>query len=156
MSFIRNAQLVLMPPAAAALAMLLQVGSGQAQTGSTPGAQRPDPTARPAPTRLQLTPNQKSELFKGQRTLSLRAHTDQIAILRKGERCLNEAKDLEALSACRQAERQARRELMGRTREEARALHQRLGLPAPQGRRGDGPRGKGGQPGVWNDSADQI
>ncbi|WP_094556104.1 hypothetical protein [Synechococcus sp. 1G10] len=124
MSFIRNAQLVLMPPAAAALAMLLQVGSGQAQTGST---------------RLQLTPNQKSELFKGQRSLSLRDHSDQIAILRKGERCLNEAKDLEALSACRQTERQARRELMGRTREEARALHQRLGLQAPQGRRGDGP-----------------
>ncbi|MCP9818910.1 hypothetical protein KBZ18_05325 [Synechococcus sp. Cruz-9H2] len=135
MSFIRNAQLVLMPPAAAALAMLLQVGSGQAQTG---------------PSRLQLTPNQKSELFKGQRTLSLRAHTDQIAILRKGERCLNEAKDLEALSACRQTERQARRELMSRTREEARALHQRLGLPAPQGR-----RGKGG-PGGWGDPADQI
>lgn len=149
MSFIRNAQLVLIPPAAAALAMLLQVGSGQAQTGSAP-------SDRPAPTRIQLTPNQKSELFKGQRSLSLKAHSDQIAILQKGERCLNEARDLEALSACRQTERQARRELMNRNREEARALHQRLGLPVPQGRRGDGPRGQAGKAGAWSDPADQI
>ena len=149
MSLIRNAQLVLIPPTAAALAMLLQVGSGQAQTGTAPGA-------RPAPTRIQLTPTQKSELFKGQRSLSLRAHTDQIALLQKGERCLKEAKDLEALSACRQTERQARRDLMNRSREEARALHQRLGLPVPQGRRGDGPRGKGGKAGAWSDPADQI
>jgi hypothetical protein len=149
MSFIRNAQLVLIPPAAAALAMLLQVGSGQAQTGATP-------SDRTAPMRIQLTPDQKSELFKGQRSLSLRAHTDMIAILQKGERCLNEAKDLEALSACRQTERQARRELMNRSREDARALHQRLGLPVPQGRRGDGPPGKGGKAGAWSDPAGQI
>ena len=149
MSFIRRAQLVLIPPAAAALAMLLQVGSSQAQTGAAP-------SVRPAPTRIQLTPNQKSELFKGQRSLSLKAHSDQISILQKGERCLNEAKNLEALSACRQTERQARRELMNRNREEARALHQRLGLPVPQGRRGDGPRGKGGKAGAWSDPADQI
>jgi hypothetical protein len=135
MSFARNAQLLLMPPAAAVLAMLLQVGSGQAQTGASP-------STRPAPARIQLTPRQESELFQGQRTLSLRAHSDQIAILQKGERCLGEAKDLKALSSCRQTERQARRELMTRNREEARALHQRLGLPAPK-------RG-------WSDPADQI
>lgn len=149
MSFIRKAQLVLIPPTAAALAMLLQVGSGQAQTGTAPGD-------RPSTTRIQLTPTQKSELFKGQRSLSLRAHADMIAILQKGERCLKEARDLEALSACRQTERQARRDLMNRSREEARALHQRLGLPVPQGRLGDGPRGKGGKAGAWSDPADQI
>ncbi|MCP9801167.1 hypothetical protein [Synechococcus sp. RedBA-s] len=132
MSFLRNAQLALIPPAAVALAMLLQVGSGQAQTGAAP-------STRPAPARIQLTPNQESELFKGQRTLSMRAHSDQIAILQKGERCLGEAKDLKALSSCRQTERLARRELMTRTRQEAQALYQRLGLPAPKGRRGDGP-----------------
>ncbi|MCX5932904.1 MAG: hypothetical protein NTW83_14075 [Cyanobacteria bacterium] len=135
MSFLRNAQLALIPPTAAALAMLLQVGSGQAQTGAAP-------STRPAPARIQLTPNQESELFKGQRTLSMRAHSDQIAILQKGERCLGEAKDLKALSSCRQTERLARRELMTRTRQEAQALHQRLGLPAPK-------RG-------WSDPADQI
>ncbi|MCP9839149.1 hypothetical protein KBY93_00695 [Synechococcus sp. J7-Johnson] len=148
MSFIRNAQLVLIPPAAAALAMLLQVGSGQAQTGTAP-------STRQAPARIQLTPNQESELFKGQRSLSLRAHTDQIAILRTGERCLGEAKDLKALSSCRLTERQARRELMNRNRQEARALHQRLGLPAPKGGWGEGSRGKGG-PGGWGDPADKI
>lgn len=149
MSFIRNAQLVLIPSAAAALAMLLQVGSGQAQTGATP-------SDRKAPTRIQLTPDQKSELFKDQRNLSLRVHNDMIVIFENGERCLKEAKDLEALSACRQTERQARRDLMNRSREEARALHQRLGLPVPQGRRGDGPPGKGGKAGAWSDPAGQI
>ncbi|CAK6690449.1 hypothetical protein VB734_04450 [Synechococcus sp. BA-124 BA4] len=134
MSVIRNAQLVLIPPAAAALSMLLQVGSGQAQPGAAPGD-------RTSPTRIQLTPSQKNELFKGQRSLSLRAHADMIAILQKGQRCLDEARDLEALSACRQTERQAKRDLMNRNREEARALHQRLGLPVRDGRDGKGARG---------------
>jgi hypothetical protein len=134
----RTLQLLLLPPAAATLAMLLQVGSGQAQTGGSTSPQ-------PAPVRVQLTPSQKAELFKGQKSISLRAHAEQIAILQKGERCLNDARDLEALSACRRSEWQARRELMNRTREDARALHQRLGLPLREprgGRRGWADEGK--------------
>ena len=134
MSVIRNAQLVLIPPAAAARSMLVQRGSGQAQPGAAPGD-------RTSPPRIQLTPSQKNELSKGQRSLSLRAHADMIAILQKGQRCLDEARDLEALSACRQTERQAKRDLMNRNREEARALHQRLGLPVRDGRDGKGARG---------------
>ncbi len=143
MSLLRNVQLLLLPPAAVTLAMLLQVGSGHAQTGTSP-------STRPAPARVKLTPSQEAELYKGQRSLSLRAHAEQIAILQKGERCLNEAKDLAALSACRHSERQARRELMGRTRNEARALHQRLGLPMREGRRGKGGKGR-----AWETPADQ-
>lgn len=144
MSFIRNAQLVLLPPAAATLALLLQVGSGHAQTGDAP-------STRPAPARVKLTPSQEAELYKGQRSLALQTHAEQISILKKGERCLNEARDLEALSVCRRSERQARRELMRRTRDEARALHQRLGLPMREGRRGKGGKGRS-----WGQPTDQI
>lgn len=131
-------QRFLLPPAAAALALTLQIGSSQAQT--TPAPQRP--VGPRDMERLQnLSESQKQELFSFQRSNGLKNHSAQIAILQKGERCISAAGTLEALQACRREEWTARRELMSRHREEARALYQRLGIPLPERRAGDGPGG---------------
>ncbi len=122
-------QRVLLPPAAAALALVLQVGGGQAQTG-------PAPDTAPRRPPVELSETQKAELFRARRDLSLRTYTSQMAILQKGERCVRAARELEALLLCRREEGQARRELINANRQEARAVFERLGLPIPEGRKG--------------------
>ncbi len=140
MSRSQTLQRFLLPPAAATLALLLQVGSGQAQTGQTP-------SSSPGPARPQLTEKQKSELFTARRDMALRTHAAQIAILQKGQRCVTASRDLEAFQACRKEEWQAQRSLMASNREEARAVYQRLGLPVPEPRRkAGGPMGPPGAP----------
>jgi hypothetical protein len=138
MSFSLALQRFLLPPAAAALALTLQIGSSQAQT--TPAPQRP--VGPRSMERLQnLSESQKQELFSFRRSNGLRTHAAQIAILQKGERCISAAGSLEALQACRREEWTAKRELMSRSRGEARALYQRLGIPLPEREPEAGPGG---------------
>jgi hypothetical protein len=138
MSSALTLQRFLLPPAAAALALTLQIASSQAQTAPVP--QRP-PGPRGLEKLQNLSESQKQELFSFQRSSGLKIHAAQIAILQKGERCISAARTLEALRACRREEWTAKRELMSRHREEARALYQRLGIPLPERRQGPGPGG---------------
>lgn len=125
----------LLPPTAAGLAMLLQVGSGKAQTSPAPAG--PSPAAE----RMKLSESQKQEIFKSRHSWALRDNAAQMAILKDNERCLKAAADIEALRRCRSEQRQALREVMKTTRSETRALAERLGIPMPEGR-GQGRRGQ--------------
>jgi hypothetical protein len=86
----------------------------------------------PNPQRQRLTPEQQQKLFPEQRRLALSDRRARIAILQRGESCLQNAADAEALRKCmrmeREAIRQQRREHMG----DLQALFERNGLPAPQ------------------------
>lgn len=112
------------PPAGLpALAMLLlSMGGGQVfaqPVGPNPQAQR-------------LTPEQQQRVFPEQRRLALSDRRARIAILQRGEGCLQKASTAEAMRSClrqeRDAMRQQRREHMG----ELQAIYERNGLPAPQ------------------------
>lgn len=133
----------LLPPVAAVLALALQVGGGaQAQQAPTP---QPGPGARPET--LNLTPAQRQELFTSRKASALGATSARISLLQQTERCLNAARDLDALRQCQVQERTAQRELMQRKRAEMASLYQRLGLPAPK------PRGQWGSKGLRPDGA---
>ncbi|MEI6830433.1 MAG: hypothetical protein WCK64_11405 [Synechococcaceae cyanobacterium ELA445] len=134
----------LLPPVAAALALALQMGGDNALAQQTPAPQA-GPGARPET--LNLTPAQRQELFNGRKSMALGTTSARIALLQQTERCLNGARDLDALRQCQVQERTAQRELMERKRTEVASLYQRLGLPAPQ------PRGEWGRKGLRPDGA---
>lgn len=95
----------------------------------------------PNPQRPRLTPEQSQKIFPEQRRLALRDHRARIAILQRGESCINAATTPEALRDCMRAQREAmweqRRQHMG----DMRALFERNGLPMPQWRRLEKPQG---------------
>lgn len=112
------------PPAriSALALLLLSLAGGQAL------AQPVGPNPQPR----RLTPEQQQKLFPDQRRLAIADHRARLAILQRGESCLQKANTSDALRSCmreeRDAMRQQRREHMG----ELQALFERNGLPAPQ------------------------
>lgn len=133
----------LLPPTAALLALALQMGGAHAQQGPAPGS-KPDPGPGGRIESLNLTPAQRQELFTGRRSMALSTTSARIAVLQQSERCLNAARDLNALRQCQVQERTAQRELMERKRAEVASLYQRLGLPAPEPRKAWMRKGAGG------------
>jgi len=90
----------------------------------------------------RLTPEQRAKVFPEQRRLALQDRQARIAILRRGESCLQNAGNADALRDCMRAEREAmgqqRRQLM----DSLKALYERNGLPAPRWMQRQG-RGQG-------------
>ncbi|MFN6337129.1 MAG: hypothetical protein ACK41W_00125 [Cyanobacteriota bacterium] len=129
-------------PGAGLPALALLVGlAGQAALAQPVG---------PNPRGERLTPEQRQRVFPEQRRLALVDHQARIAILRRGESCLNAAANADALRDCLRQEREA----MGRQRREfmneMKALYERNGLAAPQwkqrpGRMGKPPAGPGAE-----------
>lgn len=112
------------PLAGLPLLALLLVGLGGPQTlaqpvGSPPKAQR-------------LTPEQQQKLFPDQRRLALSDRRARIAILERGQSCVQSAANPEALRNCMRTERQAMREQRRQHMDDVQALFERNGLPAPQ------------------------
>jgi hypothetical protein len=95
----------------------------------------------PGPRVQRLTPEQREKVFPEQRQLMLRDRQARIAVLQKGERCLSNAARRQSRMASVRAEREAmwqqRREYMA----ELQALYERNGLPTPQWKRLEKPRG---------------
>jgi hypothetical protein len=113
------------------LALVLSLGNGVALA---------QPVG-PAPRAGRLTPEQREKVFPEQRRLTLRDHRARITILQKGESCIASASGADALRECLRTEREA----MGQQRRlhmtELQALYERIGLPMPQWKRLDKPRG---------------
>ncbi|MEB3324656.1 MAG: hypothetical protein VKM17_04905 [Cyanobacteriota bacterium] len=90
----------------------------------------------------RLTPEQRAKVFPEQRRLALQDRQARIAILRRGESCLQNAGNADALRDCMRTEREAmgqqRRQLM----DSLKALYERNGLPAPRWMQRQG-RGQG-------------
>jgi hypothetical protein len=105
-----------------ALVLLLALG-GPAATAQPVGPRSKTPL---------LTPEQRQKVFPEQRRLALQDHRARIAILQKGENCLQNAANADDLRTCMRTEREAmqqqRRQHMGSLQ----ALYQRNGLPTPQ------------------------
>jgi hypothetical protein len=80
----------------------------------------------------RLTPEQRAKVFPEQRRLALQDRQARIAILQRGESCLQNSGNADALRDCMRAEREAmgqqRRQLM----DSLKSLYERNGLPAPR------------------------
>lgn len=94
---------------------------------------------------LRLTPAQRQKVFPEQRRLALQDHQARMAILQRGERCIEKAANAELLRTCMREEREAMRQQRSQHMERLKALYQRNGLPTPPWlmRRG-GPQRPGG------------
>jgi hypothetical protein len=94
---------------------------------------------------LRLTPAQRQKVFPEQRRLALQDHQARMAILQRGERCIEKAANAEVLRTCMREEREAMRQQRSQHMERLKALYQRNGLPTPPWlmRRG-GPQRPGG------------
>jgi len=102
----------------------------------------------PMPPQERLTPEQRAKIFPDMRRLTLQDHRARIAILQRGERCLNNATNADALGDCMRTQREAMRRQHRQQMGELQALYQRNGLPMPQWRRLEKPQGpRSGSPG---------
>jgi len=114
-----------------ALALLLSLG-GAAALAQHVG---------PKPPQDRLTPEQRQKLFPDLRRQALQDHRARIAILQRGEGCLNSATNTDALRNCMHAQREAMRQQRRQQMDELQALYKRNGLPMPQWRRLEKPQG---------------
>lgn len=80
----------------------------------------------------QLTPVQRQKVFPEQRQMALQDHRARMAILERGERCIQGAADGEVLRTCMRDEREALRQQRRQHMERLKALYDRNGLPIPQ------------------------
>jgi hypothetical protein len=101
----------------------------------------------PNPEGPRLTPEQRQKVFPEQRRLALQDHSARIAILQRGQSCLEAAKNAETLRNCMRTEREAMRQQRRQHMGSLRALFERNGLPAPPWLQRQG--GPGGQGGGW-------
>lgn len=85
----------------------------------------------PYPQRQRLTSEQLQKVFPEQRRLALQDHRARLAILQRGETCLQTADNGEALRNCMRIEREAMRQQRRQQMESLKALYQRNGLPTP-------------------------
>ncbi len=95
----------------------------------------PGSLAQPVGPNLQeprLTPGQRQKVFPEQRRLTLEDHRARLAILRRGERCIERAANGEVLRSCLREEREAMRQQWSQHIERLRALYARNGLPTPR------------------------
>lgn len=120
------------PPAGLPALALLLVSLG----GTSAMAQPVGPT----PPGQGLTREQQQKLFPEQRRLALTDRRARIAILQRGETCLQGAPDSEALRNCMRTEREAMRQQKRQHMSEVQALFERNGLPAPQWKKRQGLR----------------
>ncbi|MEB3318720.1 MAG: hypothetical protein VKO39_11350 [Cyanobacteriota bacterium] len=116
-----------------AMALLLSL----AGTGAL--AQPVGPTSQ----RDKLTPEQRQKLFPEMRRLTLQDHRARIAILQRGESCINSANTQDALAACLRSQRDAMHQQRRQHMTDLQALFQRNGLPMPQWRRLEKPQRPG-------------
>ena len=93
------------------------------------------------PPRERLTPEQRQKIFPDQRRLALQDHRARIAILQRGESCINGATTPDALKDCMRAQRDATWQQRRQHMSEMQALFARNGLPMPQWRRLEKPQG---------------
>ncbi|MEB3305881.1 MAG: hypothetical protein VKL58_06665 [Cyanobacteriota bacterium] len=94
---------------------------------------------------LRLTPAQRQKVFPEQRRLALQDHQARMAILQRGERCIEKAANAELLRTCMREEREAMRQQRSQHMERLKALYQRNGLPTPPWlMRREGPQRPGG------------
>jgi hypothetical protein len=118
------------PPAGLPALALLLVSLG----GTSAIAQPVGPTPPGQP----LTREQQQKLFPEQRRLALTDRRARIAILQRGETCLQSAPDSEALRNCMRTEREAMRQQKRQFMNDVQALFERNGLPAPQWKKRQG------------------
>jgi hypothetical protein len=141
------------------LAMLISPPSPRSLVGLSAlalllGLAAPASLAQPVGPNLQeprLTPAQRQKVFPEQRRMALQDHQARMAILQRGERCLEKAANAEVLRTCLREEREALREQRRRHMERVKGLYERNGLPTPQWlMRKGGPQRPGGD-GGWPD-----
>jgi hypothetical protein len=94
----------------------------------------------PTPAGPRLTRDQQQKLCPEQRRLALTDRRARIAILQRGETCLQSALDSEAVRNCMRMEREAMRKQRRQHMDDVQALFERNGLPAPQWKKRQGPR----------------
>jgi hypothetical protein len=80
-------------------------------------------------------------VFPEQRRLTLQDYRARIAILQKGENCIARATNAETLQDCRREEREAMVKQRRQHMTDLQALYERNGLPTPQWKRLEKPRG---------------
>ena len=100
--------------------------------------QGPSPTSR-------LTPQQQEQLFPEQKQLWLKHAQARMAAMQAGQRCVQAARNPEALRSCLKQERQSNMTLRRTHMADMRALMARYGIQMPDKRdRRLGPDGAGG------------
>jgi hypothetical protein len=99
------------------------------------GLAAPAALAQPVGPNLQeprLTPAQRHKVFPEQRRMALQDHQARMAILQRGQRCIEKAANAEVLRTCMREEREAMRQQRSQHMERLKALYERNGLPTPQ------------------------
>ncbi|MFM1798006.1 MAG: hypothetical protein RLZZ117_284 [Cyanobacteriota bacterium] len=99
------------------------------------------PVGGSKPPRDGLTPEQRQKIFPEQRRLTLQDHRARIAILQRGESCINGATSPDALRDCMRVQREAMWQQRRQHMSDMRNLYVRNGLPMPQWRRLEKPQG---------------
>ena len=79
----------------------------------------------------RLTPAQRQKVFPEQRRMALQDHQARMAILQRGERCIEKAANAEVLRTCLREEREALRRQRRQHMDKLKALYDRNGLPTP-------------------------
>ena len=98
----------------------------------------------------RLTPAQRQKVFPEQRRMALQDHQARMAILQRGERCIDRAANAEVLRTCLREEREAMRQQRRQHMDKLKALYERNGLPTPPWMmRKGGPQRPGGD---WGSS----
>lgn len=100
------------------------------------GCSLPAAPALAGPDGGRLTPEQAAKIFPESRALMLKDRRARIAILEKGERCVQAAGDGDALRRCLKDERSASMRQRRQTMDEMRRLYEHNGLTMPQWRGG--------------------
>jgi hypothetical protein len=115
-------QRALLIPCAALAAAAIQPGLSLAdpEPGRRLGGRGPE---------VSLTASQKQQLFQTRRAWELRSYDQRLAMLRKGQSCLQGATTLEGYRGCKQEQRRAWRALQAQGREVMNAERSKLGLP---------------------------
>ena len=117
------------PPSPFASLPALALGLGLALGFAAPAA-----LAQPVGPNLkgpQLTPEQRQKVFPEQRQMALQDHRARMAILQRGERCIEAATNGEVLRTCMREEREALRQQRRQQMERLKALYDRNGLSIP-------------------------
>jgi hypothetical protein len=122
-----------------AAALVLGLGSAvQAQSNAAPKPRGEGP---------RLTEAQRQKVFPETRALAAQDHRARIAILQKGERCINAATSGDGLRTCMRQERDALQNQRQQHRDALRQVFVRNGIAVPdwsQRKGGQSPRPAGG------------
>ncbi|MFY8150190.1 MAG: hypothetical protein ACOVNL_13365 [Prochlorococcaceae cyanobacterium] len=106
------------------------------------GPGQPPEGREPLQERLKLTPAQARELFTARQAMERRGIQTRQGILQSSQRCIDAAKDLQSLGACKRTERESYASLLQKERQETRALLQKMGVQLPEARPGSRPEAR--------------